>query len=108
MTMKDARIMKNNKENTSSIKTKLEMSKGIVIIVIIAYILSMAAAYTLPIIFEWVGTTSLKIFQTTATLTGSILLGYYGKAGFENYDKNKKLLKFEDTEDSENEEGGNG
>jgi hypothetical protein len=108
MITKDAINMKNNKEKTPSAKTKLEMSKGIVVIVIVAYILSMAAAYTLPIIFEWVGTTSLKIFQTTATLTGSILLGYYGKAGFENYDKNKKLLKFEDTDDNENEEGGNG
>jgi len=28
-------------------------------------------------------------------LTGSVLIGYFGKAGFENYDKNKKLLKFE-------------
>lgn len=46
----------------------------------------------------------------TSTLTGSVLIGYLGKAGFENYDKNKRLLKFEKQEE-ENEEadkGGNG
>ena len=84
------------------IQTKLETSKGIVIAVMTAFILSMAATYTLPIFFEWVGDVALKVFQTVATLTGSVLLGYYGKAGFENYDKNKKLLKFEE------EEGDNG
>lgn len=84
------------------VKTKLETSKGIVIAVMTAFILSMAATYTLPIFFEWVGDVALKVFQTVATLTGSVLLGYYGKAGFENYDKNKKLLKFEE------EEGDNG
>lgn len=84
------------------VKTKLETSKGIVIAVMAAFILSMAATYTLPIFFEWVGDVALKVFQTVATLTGSVLLGYYGKAGFENYDKNKKLLKFEE------EEGDNG
>lgn len=52
------------------------------------------------------------MFQTTATLTGSVLIGYFGKAGFENYDKHKKLLKFEkeaneEVEDDEP-EGGNG
>lgn len=84
------------------VRTKLETSKGIVVAVITAFILSMAATYTLPIFFEWVGDVALKVFQTVATLTGSILIGYYGKAGFENYDKNKKLLKFEE------EEGDNG
>lgn len=84
------------------VRTKLETSKGIVIAVMAAFILSMAATYTLPIFFEWVGDVALKVFQTVATLTGSILIGYYGKAGFENYDKNKKLLKFEE------EEGDNG
>ena len=84
------------------VRTKLETSKGIVIAVMTAFILSMAATYTLPIFFEWVGDVALKVFQTVATLTGSVLLGYYGKAGFENYDKNKKLLKFEE------EEGDNG
>lgn len=66
----------------------------------------MAAAYTLPVLFEHVGEIALKVYQSTATLTGSVLIGYYGKAGFENYDKNKKLLKFE--EDEAEVEGGNG
>lgn len=93
-------------------KKKMETSKGIVIAVLVIFTISMAAAYTLPILFEHVGEIALKIFQSTATLTGSVLIGYYGKAGFENYDKNKKLLKFDesesDVEDGADEEGGNG
>lgn len=87
------------------IQTKLETSKGIVIAVMTAFILSMAATYTLPIFFEWVGEVALKVFQTVATLTGSVLLGYYGKAGFENYDKNKKLLNFEEKNEKEGDNG---
>ena len=86
-------------------QTKLETSKGIVIAVMTAFIFSMAATYMLPIFFEWVGEVALKVFQTVATLTGSVLLGYYGKAGFENYDKNKKLLKFEEEEEKEGDNG---
>jgi len=93
-------------------KKKMETSKGIVIAVLVIFTISMAAAYTLPILFEHVGEIALKIFQSTATLTGSVLIGYYGKAGFENYDKNKKILKFEesgsDVEDGADAEGGNG
>ena len=95
-------------------KKKMETSKGIVIAILVIFTISMAAAYTLPVLFEHVGEISLKIFQSTATLTGSVLIGYYGKAGFENYDKNKKLLKFEesdggsDVEDGAGAEGGNG
>ena len=86
-------------------QTKLETSKGIVIAVMAAFISSMAATYTLPIFFEWVGEVALKVFQTVATLTGSVLLGYYGKAGFENYDKNKKLLNFEEKNEKEGDNG---
>ena len=86
-------------------QTKLETSKGIVIAVMTAFIASMAATYTLPIFFEWVGEVALKVFQTVATLTGSVLLGYYGKAGFENYDKNKKLLNFEEKDEKEGDNG---
>lgn len=87
------------------VKTKLETSKGIVIAVMTAFVLSMAATYTLPIFFEWVGEVALKVFQTVATLTGSVLLGYYGKAGFENYDKNKKFLNFEEKNEKEGDNG---
>ena len=65
----------------------------------------MAASYVLPIFFDAIKDMALQMFQTTATLTGSVLIGYYGKAGFENYDKNKKLLRFEKEEEPE---GGNG
>lgn len=65
----------------------------------------MAASYVLPIFFDAIKDMDLQMFQTTATLTGSVLIGYYGKAGFENYDKNKKLLRFEKEEEPE---GGNG
>lgn len=74
---------------------KFEMSKGLVVGVLVSYGISMVAAYTLAVLFPATGQITLNIFQTTATLTGSILLGYYGKAGFENYDKNRKLLGFE-------------
>lgn len=67
----------------------------------------MAASYILPIFFDAVKDISLQMFKTTATLTGSVLIGYYGKAGFENYDKNKKLIHFDDEEEEEP-EGGNG
>ena len=93
-------------------KKKMETSKGIVIAILVIFTISMAAAQTLPILFEHVGEIALKIFQSTATLTGSVLIGYYGKAGFENYDKNKKILKFEESdggaEGNEGAEGGNG
>lgn len=88
---------------------RLETSKEIVIMMLVIFCISMTASYTLPIIFDGVGEIALSIFQTTATLTGSIQLGYYGKAGFENYDKNRNLLKFEKNKGEEDEpEGGNG
>ena len=48
------------------------MSKGIVVGVLIGYILSMATAYVLSVLFPFVGQIALNIFQTTATLTGSV------------------------------------
>ena len=90
----------------AAIKRKRETSKSIVVIVLILFSLSMAASYTLPVMFEYVKDTAQQIFQTTSTLTGSVLIGYFGKAGFENYDKNKKLLNFEKQDDEP--EGGNG
>lgn len=81
----------------------METSKRIVITILIIFIISMAAAFILPILFEYAGDIVLSIFQTTATLTGSVLIGYFGKAGFENYDKHRKLLGFESEI-----EGGNG
>lgn len=51
----------------------------------------------------------MGIFQTVSTLTGSTLLAYFGKAGFENYDKNKRKLGFEKkTSNEAEEEGGAG
>lgn len=86
----------------------METSKKIVSLIVTIFILSMAAAYTLPVLFDYVGNIALQIFQTTATLTGSVLIGYFGKAGFENYDKHRKLLGFEKDKDDEDEEGSNG
>lgn len=83
----------------------METSKRIVIFIQVIFVISMVAAYTLPVIFDYVGDTAQRIFQATATQTGSVQIGYFGKAGFENYDKHKRLLGFE--EDQE-EEGGNG
>ena len=82
----------------------METSKKIVWFVLIVFLISMMAAYTLPVLFIHAGEIVLSIFKTTGTLTGSVLLGYFGKAGFENYDKHRKLLKFEEDED----EGDNG
>lgn len=84
----------------------METSKRIVIFILFIYIIAMASAYTLPVLFDYVAEVALKIYQSTATLTGSVLIGYFGKAGFENYDKHRKLLKFEDSEQED--EGGNG
>lgn len=53
-------------------KKKNETSKEIVITVVVIFAVSMVAAYTLPILFEHVGEIPYKIFQTTATLTGSV------------------------------------
>lgn len=91
-------------------KKKQETSKNIVLVILIVFGISMAASYVLPILFEAVREIAQEIFQTTSTLTGSVLIGYFGKAGFENYDKNKKLLKFEKEEDDDADEpeGGNG
>lgn len=83
----------------------METSKRIVVFILIIFTISMVAAYTLPVLFDHVGDVAQQIFQATATLTGSVLIGYFGKAGFENYDKHKKLLAFEKDEE---EEGGNG
>ena len=79
----------------ASLNKKRETSKDIVLFVLVIFCVAMVVSYTLPILFEWVGDITQQIFQTTATLTGSVLIGYFGKAGFENYDKNKKLLGFE-------------
>ena len=79
----------------ASLNKKRETSKDIVLFVLVIFCVAMVVSYTLPILFEWVGDITQQIFQTTATLTGSVLIGYFGKAGFENYDKHKKLLGFE-------------
>ena len=84
---------------------KFEMSKGLVVGILVSYAVSMVAAYTLAVLFPATGQITLNIFQTTATLTGSILLGYYGKAGFENYDNHRKLLGFERQQKDEEVEG---
>lgn len=89
-------------------KKKPETSKKIVIVVLIIFSVSMIASYVLSILFEYIQNTAQQIFQTTATLTGSVLIGYYGKAGFENYDKNKKLLKFKATAEEEDNNISNG
>lgn len=86
----------------------METSKRIVIFILVIFVISMVAAYTQPVIFEYVGDIVQQIFQTTATLTGSVLIGYFGKAGFENYDKHRKLLGFEKNSQEDDEEGGNG
>lgn len=85
---------------------KKETSKNIVTFILIIFTLSMAASYTLPVLFESVQEISYQIFQTVSTLTGSVLIGYFGKAGFENYDKNRKIFKSEKVENQS--EGGNG
>ena len=82
-------------------KKKQETSKGIVYVVQVIFAVSMVASYVLPVLFIQVANTSQSIFQTTATLTGSVLIGYFGKAGFENYDKHKKLLNFEKQDDDD-------
>ena len=90
-------------------KQKQETSKNIVLIILVLYSISMAASYTLPVLFNNVNDISQKIFQATSTLTGSVLIGYFGKAGFENYDKSRNLLKFEKQDEEKNEaEGGDG
>ena len=86
---------------------KPETSKEIVIAVQAIFVVSMVASYTLPILLDYINELALKMFQTIATLTGSVLIGYYGKAGFENYDKHKKLLHFIEDDDDTG-EGGNG
>ena len=83
----------------------METSKRIVIFILTIFVISMVAAYTLPVLFDYAGEVVQQIFQATATLTGSVLIGYFGKAGFENYDKHKRLLGFEQDEE---EEGSNG
>ena len=92
----------------SRTRKKKETSKEIVVAILVIFTASMAAAYTLPVLFEYIGEIALKVFQATATQTGSVLIGYYGKAGFENYDKNKKMLGFEEEKEENEEEGGNG
>lgn len=91
-------------------KKKKETSKEIVLTILTIFFISMVASYCLPQLFDSIKEMALQMFQTTATLTGSVLIGYYGKAGFENYDKNKKLLRFEEESREQNEdgEGGNG
>ena len=81
-------------------KKKQETSKGIVLAMLIIFAVSMTAAYVLPVLFEYIAETVQAVFQATTTLTGSVVLGYFGKAGFENYDKHKKQEGFV--------EGGNG
>ena len=54
---------------------------------------SMVASY-LTILFQPEASANGQgIFQTVATLTGSVIVTYFGKAGFENYDKNKKIIQ---------------
>ena len=89
-------------------KKKQETSKSIVMMILILYSISMAASYALPVFFENIHDVAQKIFQATSTLTGSVLIGYFGKAGFENYDKNRNLLNFENQKEEDETEGGNG
>ena len=84
-----------------------ETSKGIVTAVLVIFTASMMLSYVLPIFFQYMCDNVLQMLQTVSTLTGSILIGYFGKAGFENYDKNKKCLKFlkEDSDEDGGEDG---
>lgn len=73
----------------------MEFSKKLVIIVLIIFGVSMVASYALPVTFSHLEELCISIFQIVATLAGSTLVAYFGKAGFENYDKNKRRLGFE-------------
>lgn len=89
----------------------LEFSKKLVVIILIIFGISMIASYTLPAFIQYMNELCIGIFQIVATLTGSTLVAYFGKAGFENYDKNKRKFGFEQvvtTQETESDEAEGG
>ena len=72
---------------------KIETSKKIVVAMMVVFVLALGASYTLTVMCDGVRESVWRIFQAVSTLTGTVLVGYFGKAGFENYDKHKKPLE---------------
>ena len=69
---------------------KIETSKKIVVAVLVVFAVTLIASLTLTVLFNDVRETMMGIVKAVSTLTGTVVVGYFGKAGFENYDKNKK------------------
>lgn len=53
-------------------RRRRETSKDIVVAVLVIFAVAMVAAYTLPILFDYIQDTILQIFKTVSTLTGSV------------------------------------
>lgn len=82
----------------------LQFSKKVVIAMLSTILVSTVIAF----VFAGFKTQSaqyiVSLYNTVSTLAGSIILGYFGKAGVQNYNKIKASLNFDNTQDDENQE----
>lgn len=75
----------------------MQFSKKIVVSMVTATLVSTFIAFMLVAFKSQSAQYIVSLFNTVSTLTGSVILGYFGKAGVQNYNKIKASLNFDNS-----------
>ena len=84
-------------------QTKLETSKAILFRTFWAFWVLTALIVVMAAVFPETGENMVAILQVTATLAGAVHVGYFGKAGVENYKKIESAMRETDADICEDE-----
>lgn len=95
--------MNMNSSQTSPSKTKLETSKRLAYCTLALYAASIGLCFLILILFIDAASYAVELMGVITPACVAILTCYFGKAGFENYNKYKNAVSStDDDEDSEN------
>lgn len=95
--------MSMNSSQISQSKTKLETSKRLAYCTLALYVGSITLCFLILILFIDAASYAVELMGVITPACVAILTCYFGKAGFENYNKYKKAVtSSEEDEDSEN------
>lgn len=84
-------------------QAKLETSKAILFQTFWAFWVLTALIVVMAAVFPETGENMVAILQVAATLAGAVHVGYFGKAGVENYKKIESAMRETDADICEDE-----
>ncbi len=95
--------MSMSNSQTSPSKTKTETSKRLAYCTLTLYAVSIGLCFLILMLFTDAASYAVELMGVITPACVAILTCYFGKAGFENYNKYKKAVSStEEEEDSEN------